>query len=707
MSSWEAVIPPFLRPQHWRGAGVVGDVSAIELQRESYMASCDATPTPDEKHLLRHLAFLARELPFLEAVPARDVTGVDLSASQIAFDLLTLQGALAHVLQSPAVDSHEQAVLRRSVADKVTRATTAALAGLSGADARRARAYALLHPSPRWACSDQAEAGSGHGSGDAHFEHIRILVREFEAEQAAAAIDARYFVRSIRNGMSFLRYVRDLPTYRRRRRQIRLNDLTLALQQNPAALDTLAAIEHVAPVIDHFALGLNSDTVDVATTAVGELAFLYMQLADELIDALAATIGPEQPLRLLRDRYPQDQWRWTLTPLEDVTHGDLIRLGFDLDRRIEKYAMTVGEMLSELRSVIAAIEKRLHRHRYGAAGRLALARFLQHCFETFLDELYLSGSAPRTSLVDSSWHFYRKTQMVMGYWLAFRAALSGVEMRSRADQIRNWAYLLATFQVFDDLKDIGLDVASRQPNYALTVSKLRSARENEWMLSNAPRFGHRLAIDDVVEFAISCPRTVIDLAELGRLNLHVHADWITRYIADYRWKLSWTGSWMTFHERTTAWVDLLAVPRVAQVFRSIPATGVRAVDVFFGCVAATTSTSSEASFHVDEYLGYVIDLCAYDGAFLVYRDNFGVPRDLFDFTFRRITMPLTARLSLVGGILNGHPAATSLSLERFVGMVSPGILDRIRTLTSSCSAGRSPIPLSRMVRVSDRFGAPR
>jgi hypothetical protein len=289
-----------------------------------------------------------------------------------------------------------------------------------------------------------------------------------------------------------------LPFYWVRRRRIR-KLLPSVVLNDPAVRETLFAIEQIGPLVDNFAFEGAGGLPLSTSVALADIAFFYMQLADEFLDEVAAAAGGHDTAgRLVQAIYRSDTSK---RPLYDLSLGHLRKAGLDPDAHTTKFGTTLSTLFDALDELALAMDRLLANADNTVAHATHL--FLHHCFQTYLDEAELCQSAlarraDRIRLQDTAWHFYRKNNMVMMLWLDLRARLLGLEPATHATAIRQWGYLLAAFQIFDDLKDIAIDLG-KQPSYPLQIAANDFPAEFAWI---EQRFGARrrpVTCDDVPE----------------------------------------------------------------------------------------------------------------------------------------------------------------------------------------------------------------
>ena len=170
---------------------------------------------------------------------------------------------------------------------------------------------ALLCKLGRWEAQLAEAVVDEEGSGGARLRYETTLLLHPEPssldERGIAAADVRNAIsgwEQLRDGRSprtirserlqqnrdFFRHGATLPFYWMRRRRIRklLPSVVLDL---PALRETLFAIEQIGPIADNFAFKGMGGGRRSTSVALADAAFLYMQLADEFLDELAAAAG--------------------------------------------------------------------------------------------------------------------------------------------------------------------------------------------------------------------------------------------------------------------------------------------------------------------------------------------------------------------------------------------------------------------------------
>jgi len=275
--------------------------------------------------------------------------------------------------------------------------------------------------------------------------------------------------------------------------------------------------------------------------------------------------------------------------------------------------------------------------------------FLHHCFQTYLDEADLCGSAlarraDRMSLQDTAWHFYRKNNMVMMLWLDLRARLLGLEPAKHATVIRRWGYLLAAFQIFDDLKDIALDLG-KQPSYPLQIAANDFPREFAWL---EQRFGARrlpVTRDEVPEVNLRASGTVQQCMRWSRLIALAHFDNALLYAWDQRWRKSWTRRRSSFNPRGDAAAE----------------TGVHSVDRLVRTLLAIRGADPTSAVD-NEQLAFALDATAYEGSRQIYLALFPNIRAMYRFATLRMWMTAEEKARAARRLLRRYPRARANAL---------------------------------------------
>jgi hypothetical protein len=447
----------------------------------------------------------------------------------------------------------------------------------------------------------------------------------------------------IQQNRDFFRHGAMLPFYWARRRRIR-KLLPIVVLDQLALRETLFAIEQIGPLVDNFAFKGAGVLRSSTSVALADIAFLYMQLADEFLDELAAAAGGHDAAgRLVQSVYRDDT---SERPLRDLSLAHLRNAGIDPDAHTTKFGITLSTLFEALDHVAGTIDALLVKTDEAVVHATHL--FLHHCFQTYLDEVELYGVArgrrtDQMPLQDTAWHFYRKNNMVMMLWLDLRARLLGLVPARHATAIRRWGYLLSAFQIFDDLKDIALDLG-KQPSYPLQIAANDFPAEFAWL---ERRFeGERLPInrDEVPEVSLRASGTVQQCMRWSRLIALAHFDNALLYACDQRWRKSWTRRRRSFNPRGSA----TSAPRVHTVDRLIR--------------ALLATRESDPTRVVDEQLAYALDASAYEGSWQIYLALFPNIRAIYRFATLQMWMTTAEKASAAKQVLRRYPRARANAL---------------------------------------------
>jgi hypothetical protein len=490
----------------------------------------------------------------------------------------------------------------------------------------------LLHPEP-YSREERGTSAADVGNAIGAWEQLRDKrsARTIRSERAQQNRD-------------FFRHGAMLPFYWRRRRRIRRLLPSVVLDE-PALRETLFAIEQIGPLVDNFAFKGARVASTSTSVALADIAFLYMQLADEFLDELAAAAGGHDAAgRLVQSVYRPDTSK---RPLYDLSLAHLRKTGVDPDVHTTRFGITLSALFEALDQLAITIDALL-----GNAGDAivhATHLFLHHCFQTYLDEAELCGAAPgrRTDqmrLQDTAWHFYRKNNLVMMLWLDLRARLLGLEPAQHVTMIRRWGYLLSAFQIFDDLKDIALDLG-KQPSYPLQIAANDFPEEFAWL---EQRFrGGRLPVtrDEVPEVNLRASRTVQQCMRWSRLIAFAHFDNALLYAWDQRWRKSWTRRRSSFNPRGSA-TDQMRVHAVDRLVRAL---------------LAMPGTDSMSAVD-DEQLAFALDATAYEGSWQIYLALLPNIRAIYRFATLRMWMTAAEKAQAARRLLRRYPRARANAL---------------------------------------------
>jgi hypothetical protein len=370
-----------------------------------------------------------------------------------------------------------------------------------------------------------------------------------------------------------------------------------------------------------------------------------MQLADEFLDELAAAAGGHDAAgRLVRSVYRDDT---SARPLCDLTLADLRKIGVDPDVHTTKFGITLSALFDVLDQLAVTIDELVANTDDAVAHATHL--FLHHCFQTYLDEAELCESTvarrpDQMRLRDTAWHFYRKNNMVMMLWLDLRARLLGIEPAKHGAAIRRWGYLLSAFQIFDDLKDIAIDLG-KQPSYPLQIAANDFPTEFAWL---EQRFGAgRLAVtrDEVPEVNLRASGTVQQCMQWSRLIALAHFDNALLYAWDQRWRKSWTRRRNSFNPAGSATTEARA----------------HAVDRLVRALLAMRSADPTSAVD-DEQLAFALDATAYEGSWQIYLALFPNIRAIYRFATLRMWMTAEEKARAARQLLRRYPRARADAL---------------------------------------------
>jgi hypothetical protein len=495
----------------------------------------------------------------------------------------------------------------------------------------------LLHPMPK--VDEQLGSVS-----------LSTTIETWERKRSSRAI-GEIVREKLQQNRDFFRMGTMLPLYWWRRLRIR-RSLPKSVLAHRGTMETYFAIEQIGPIVDNFGFKGRAGLPWNSSVGVADLAFLYMQLADEFLDELAAGAGRQAVGELIRKRYRAEL---SERPLRDLSMEDVRTLGVDVDAQMTKYGNSLAQIHRILEDLAARLDDELAAQ--SLQVREAAHRFLHHCVQTYLDEVELCESAPdgradRLALPEVAWHFYRKNNLVMMFWLDLRARTLGLEPADHADAIARWGYLLATFQIFDDLKDIGLDLG-RQPSYPLQIAANEFPAELAWLESRFSQQRRPITQDDVPEVNQRAAGTVLQCMRLSRLMALAHFDNPLLYAWDQRWRRSWTERRKSFNP-------------AGHGGRGRP---MHVVDRLLQALAATDASASMPSTQ-DERLAFALDTAAYDGAWPIYLALFPDIRAIYRFATLRMWMTASEKARACQRLLRRHPERARAALSRL------GLADR-------------------------------
>ncbi|MBW1760818.1 MAG: hypothetical protein JRJ64_04850 [Deltaproteobacteria bacterium] len=592
------------------------------------LASITMPPfTDDEVAVLRHIEGVLSRHPYM----CTDLGGSG-PVAKVLEDVLSTRLALLHT-ESSAREHGECAALlgklqgwEAQLADALIDERDSELARL------RYETTLLLHPEPHMQ--------ETRGTTAVHVARVTGAWEQRRGSRSSRTILSE----RVQQNRDFFRHGAMLPFYWGRRRRIRKLFPGVVFEE-PALRATLFAIEQIGPLVDNFAFKGAGGVPMSTSVALADIAFLYMQLADEFLDELATAAGGHDTAgRLVQAVYRNDTSK---RPLCDLSLAHLRQAGVDPDAHATKFGITLSKLFDALDQLAVTIDELLADADDAIVHATHL--FLHHCFQTYLDEAELCGTArarraDQLHLRDTAWHFYRKNNMVMMLWLDLRARLLGLEPAKHVTVIRRWGYLLSAFQIFDDLKDIALDLG-KQPSYPLQIAANDFPAEFAWL---EQRFGaDRLPVtrDEVPEVNLWARGTVQQCMRWSRLIALAHFDNALLYACDQRWRKSWTRRRNSFNPRGSATTEAQAhaVDRLLRTLLTIRGTDpVPTVD--------------------DEQLAFALDATAYEGSWQIYLAMFPNIRAMYRFATLRMWMTAEEKARAARQLLRRYPRARANAL---------------------------------------------
>lgn len=208
------------------------------------------------------------------------------------------------------------------------------------------RTLVALHPSP----------GSRPTNDPA--SDLGALVESWERRLSRPTTSKAWWAQKRTQNVQFFRLFFLSPFYLARRNRINAL-LPASVRANETMRETFSALEQLAPILDNFVFDRGIRATFRDSTAICDLSFLYMQLADELVDNLVKNAGRGGVVALLGRLYAPSRRDAVFIPLEDLDDDGLRSIGVDPETPIVKYGIDHAAMLVVLRELHAAIRRLL------------------------------------------------------------------------------------------------------------------------------------------------------------------------------------------------------------------------------------------------------------------------------------------------------------------------------------------------------------
>ncbi|MBC7172843.1 MAG: hypothetical protein H5U40_10465, partial [Polyangiaceae bacterium] len=181
------------------------------------------------------------------------------------------------------------------------------------------------------------------------------LVDRWEAQHREPQPFGTLLREKTRQHFLFYRAFLTAPLYAYRRARIR-RELPPEIRANDVMLETFSALEQLGPVLDNFVLGSSSAPFRARPAAIADLAFLYMQLADEAVDSILHATSPEAVRALVERLAAREGDSEALAPFTRVSAEDLAEIDLDRNLEVQKYGASLGELLDAIDALGRSIE---------------------------------------------------------------------------------------------------------------------------------------------------------------------------------------------------------------------------------------------------------------------------------------------------------------------------------------------------------------
>ncbi|MGB5704821.1 MAG: hypothetical protein WBM48_18510, partial [Polyangiales bacterium] len=288
----------------------------------------------EERATLRRVEGILARHPYMRA---------DLGESTaVVVELEDVVSARLALLHTEGVKRGVDGALGRKLRAWEAQLAAAVASGPSSAQAlMRYESTLLLHPEPDLG-QTPAEISARRSSATAMWENART-------HRSAKVVWAE----RLQQNRDFFRHGAMLPFYWVRRRRIR-RLVPRSVLAHEALRATYFAIEQIGPLVDNFAFHGAAGVPRSTNVALADIAFLYMQLADEFLDGLAAAAGGHDIAGdVVRAVYRDDT---SHRPLSDFSLGTLRQYGIDPSAHVTKFGLTLAGLFEQLDELAHTID---------------------------------------------------------------------------------------------------------------------------------------------------------------------------------------------------------------------------------------------------------------------------------------------------------------------------------------------------------------
>jgi hypothetical protein len=399
-----------------------------------------------------------------------------------------------------------------------------------------------------------------------------------------------------------------------KRWRLRKGRLLKSMLDDPVSAEMWYSIEYVSPILNRFLFRLPYFRQLRGDTDLIDLVFFAMQTGDEFLDGVIDDMRKAGRLDELLDDLRTDTGRWEFYEkngricvsgqLADLA-GDIMTYGYS-----SKYDCSYSFLYERLVRTVDELNTRLENLAENASLRLAIIDFFNFCLSTAKDDIYFVaryGDTP-VPLPFIRWHFRKKNDMVMMKWILLRSQALMLPLIGES-KLREWGAFLHNAQLFDDLRDVKIDMGL-QPNVLHSLSFYTYKEEWNWLLENAERLPAHLVLKDILDVNFNMPRSVLHCMTFARVDGLKNFDWLTIKGAHLHWHWHWMSSSSKYKEGSSKKFLL------KEYFNgSRHSTGSYLMDMALESIHRLQSLMADEKLSISLRSGYLFDMLMYDSVF--------------------------------------------------------------------------------------------
>jgi hypothetical protein len=277
-------------------------------------------------------------------------------------------------------------------------------------------------------------------------------------------------------------------------------------------------------------------------THLANLVCLAILFGDEFLDGIAHEFGKENVAKILLNDKVNLQLQY-----KQQNNNVVLYYGFDIRKLLpnnilfavnKKYGITYNEFYDHLLFLLQYINTHLNKQPNSKKQEIAslIVKVCNNCFKTYGADVYNVN-------LNYNWEHlvnYQKSKddNIINMLLAIRASLLNKNKTKYSSQYSNWAYMVRSMQVYDDMQDIA-DDCDYQMNFLAFFAKTYFKNEWDWLHNHKIRLSKISTQDLQRQIALHMPCAMMMCMQYNKNLVSENLNWVQQKILNYLWCKNW------------------------------------------------------------------------------------------------------------------------------------------------------------------------